>query len=303
MAMPSSKFLDLSGSRRPQIPIPSARQVLVQMSKEDQRRERNREAQRKHRENIKQQLGKYDRLRQNLQDLGNDTNPSTPLADLPLGQQQFFPSPSAGVSPSMHSQSMLPSLFPEIEVDQSIDPQSTEPDDPHSPLFLRSAGFAKGVYSSPSTAHDGNSSTVSSRVEDHYSMTVPPPDMCFTLDPNILSPSLEFEPNDRACDRQAFGRTLLHQAVILNSEEIVSVLLAHVADVKARDNDGRTPLHVAAALGHARVGRLLLMHGAAVTVSMADGHGLTAMHLAVQNGHASTVEALVECGADVNLRF
>lgn len=140
-------------------------------------------------ENIKQQLGKYDRLRQNLQDLGNDTNPSTPLADLPLGQQQFFPSPSAGVSPSMHSQSMLPSLFPEIEVDQSIDPQSTEPDDPHSPLFLRSAGFAKGVYSSPSTAHDGNSSTVSSRVEDHYSMVIT---LHFSLSLSLPSAELNF---------------------------------------------------------------------------------------------------------------
>lgn len=134
-------------------------------------------------------------------------------------------------------------------------------------------------------------------------MAVPPSDTSFPLDPNLLSPSSEIESNARACNGQAFGRTLLHQGVIMNSEDIVSVLLAHVADVKAQDNDGRTPLHVAAALGYARVGRLLLMHGAAATVSMADGHGLTAMHLAVQNGHASMVEALVECGADINLRF
>ncbi|KAJ6163931.1 hypothetical protein N7497_003910 [Penicillium chrysogenum] len=161
----------------------------------------------------------------------------------------------------------------------------------------------RGYTVPPSTVHDGDSSTVSSRVEEHFSVAVPPSDTSFPLDPNLLSPSLEFESNARACNGQAFGRTLLHQGVILNSEEIVSVLLAHVADVKAQDNDGRTPLHVATALGYARVGRLLLMHGAAATVPMADGHGLTAMHLAVQNGHASMVEALVECGADINLRF
>ncbi|CAP79547.1 Pc23g00530 [Penicillium rubens Wisconsin 54-1255] len=292
MAMPSSKFPDLPGSGYPQTPIRPARRVLVQMSKEDQRRERNRQAQRKHRESVKQQLEKYDRLRQSLQHPGNDTNPSTHLADLRSGQQKFCPLPSAGVNPCMHPQSILPSLFPEVEVDQPIDPPSTEPNDPLSHRFLPSAGYAKRVYSSPSTVHDGDSSTA-----------VPPSDTSFPLDPNLLSPSSEIESNARACNGQAFGRTLLHQGVIMNSEDIVSVLLAHVADVKAQDNDGRTPLHVAAALGYARVGRLLLMHGAAATVSMADGHGLTAMHLAVQNGHASMVEALVECGADINLRF
>lgn len=130
-----------------------------------------------------------------------------------------------------------------------------------------------------------------------------PSDTSFPLDPNLLSPPLELESYTMACDQRALGRTLLHQGVILDSEEIVSVLLAHVADVGARDNDGRTPLHLAAALGHARIGRLLLMHGAAATVSMADRHGLTAMHLAVQNAHCPMVEALVEFGADVNLRF
>lgn len=95
----------------------------------------------------------------------------------------------------------------------------------------------------------------------------------------------------------------MHQGVIIDSEETVSVLLAHVADVKAQDNEGRTPLHLAAALGYTSIGRLLLMHGAAATVSMADRHGLTALHLAVQNGHVPMVKALVEFGADVNLRF
>lgn len=89
----------------------------------------------------------------------------------------------------------------------------------------------------------------------------------------------------------------------MDSEDIGLVLLAQVADVEARDHDGRTPLHLAAALGHARIGRLLLMHGAAATLSLEDRHGLTAMHLAVQNGHAPIVEDLVEFGADVNLQF
>ncbi|KAJ5668547.1 uncharacterized protein N7477_007117 [Penicillium maclennaniae] len=134
-------------------------------------------------------------------------------------------------------------------------------------------------------------------------LAFPPSDTSFLLEPNLLSHKPTGELTTNSCDRRAPGRTLLHEGVILDDEEMISVLLAHVADVKARDNDGRTPLHLAAALGHERAGRLLLMHGAAATLLMVDGHGMTAMHLAVQNGQTRMVKALLEFGADVNLRF
>lgn len=38
-------------------------------------------------------------------------------------------------------------------------------------------------------------------------------------------------------DRPVSGRTLLHQGVIIDSEELVLILLAHFADVEARDNE------------------------------------------------------------------
>lgn len=198
MAIPSSKLPDIPGSGYHQMPISQARRALVQVSKEDQRRERNRQAQRRHREffcysllaqfhlvskphlgsageSVKHRLEKYDRLRHSSQDPENGINPSTHLADLPIAQQRFCPSRSASVNPFMHSPSMLPSLFPEVEVDQPIDPLFAETNDPLSHLFLPSAEYAKGVYSPPSTAHYGNSSPVSSRVEEHSSVVFTPP--------------------------------------------------------------------------------------------------------------------------------
>lgn len=84
---------------------------------------------------------------------------------------------------------------------------------------------------------------------------------------------------------------------------MISVLLEHGADVKSLDGGRRTPLHLAALLGHEKAARLLLQHGAAVTISSADEAGLNPIHLAIQNRHASIVGILAEFGADVNLQF
>ncbi|CDM32810.1 Ankyrin repeat-containing domain [Penicillium roqueforti FM164] len=297
--MHSSRFPDLPGSGYPQMST-LAREIPIQLSKKDQQRERNRQAQRKHRESVKQQLEKFDRLRQCLQDLDSGPKASKDLANLPLDEQQNCPSPSAGENSSIPVQSILPSVLP--EVDEPINSQCRDPINILTRPFIASTGYTNGLCSQLSKSHDGDSSLASSRVEEHYLMAFPPPDTSFSLDPNHCPP-LELESNTRACNWRAPGRTLLHQGVFMDSEDIVLVLLAQVADVEARDHDGRTPLHLAAALGHARIGRLLLMHGAAATLSLEDRHGLTAMHLAVQNGHAPIVEDLVEFGADVNLQF
>lgn len=99
------------------------------------------------------------------------------------------------------------------------------------------------------------------------------------------------------------GRTLLQQAVILDDQGLISALLEHGADVQAQDGNSRTPLHIAAALGHESSAHILLSKGAAATISTTDCKGLTPMHLAVQNGRISLVKLLTRFGADVNLRF
>jgi hypothetical protein len=47
-----------------------------------------------------------------------------------------------------------------------------------------------------------------------------------------------------------FGNTLLHSAVVSGDLREVQRLLAAGADPRIRNRDGRTPLHVAAILGH-----------------------------------------------------
>ncbi len=78
--------------------------------------------------------------------------------------------------------------------------------------------------------------------------------------------------------------------------EIVRLLLEARAKVDQADNDGRTPLLLAALNDHAQVVRLLLDRGA--DANKADNDGETPLHWAAGNGHTETVKALLEAGAD-----
>jgi ankyrin repeat protein len=62
------------------------------------------------------------------------------------------------------------------------------------------------------------------------------------LDPNYQGP---------------FGNTLLHGAVVSGDVAEVQRLLAAGADPRIANREGKTPLHAAAILGHARIEQLL----------------------------------------------
>ncbi|RMZ02992.1 hypothetical protein D0862_05837 [Hortaea werneckii] len=165
-------------------------------------------------------------------------------------------------------------------------------------------------------------------------------------------------------------RTALHQAAYLNNQRCLSLLLRHGAEISAEDAKGDSPLHLAAWTGHVEAlatflshgadidwlsgrdgcsplwcaisahqidaARLLLKHGARVSLRSAasdngllplhqaaitsqtamcelllergalvdapDDEGNTALHYAATSGSAPTVLALLRAGADVNLK-
>ena len=98
---------------------------------------------------------------------------------------------------------------------------------------------------------------------------------------------------------QGDGMTALHWAVRRGDSELVSMLLAAGANVRATTRLGAyTPIIMAAELGHAPSIEALIAAGADPKSTTASG--VTALMLAAASGQADAVKALVAHGADVN---
>jgi ankyrin repeat protein len=93
--------------------------------------------------------------------------------------------------------------------------------------------------------------------------------------------------------------TPLHAAVRYKRLGVVSVLLAHGADMLSVPDCGRcmlSPWLLAAQVGSAGIIKLMLEHGA--PVNTADASGVTALHIACQTAQAEAVALLLAAGAD-----
>jgi ankyrin repeat protein len=97
------------------------------------------------------------------------------------------------------------------------------------------------------------------------------------------------------------GSTPLHQAAAAEGQrtDLVEILLAHDADVNAADKRGLTPLHYATLANNLEVIKSLLAHGANINAKD-NKAGHTPLILAVAKGDRGMVEALLANGADVN---
>lgn len=97
--------------------------------------------------------------------------------------------------------------------------------------------------------------------------------------------------------------TALHMAIAGNcSSNVVNKLLAAHGDaaIEARDDEGRTPLILAAQHGSAVVVQLLLSAGAQVDAS--TKFGVTALMKSASRGHTGVVSILLAARADVNIK-
>ncbi|EQC30513.1 TKL protein kinase [Saprolegnia diclina VS20] len=88
------------------------------------------------------------------------------------------------------------------------------------------------------------------------------------------------------------GTGLLHASARSGSERVVALVLPHCRVLDATDEKGRTPLHLAAASGHAAVAQCLLKNGADPTVRTEEEKA-TVLMVAAAEDHAAVVDALL----------
>jgi ankyrin repeat protein len=101
--------------------------------------------------------------------------------------------------------------------------------------------------------------------------------------------------------RDSDGKTALHWAALYGQNKVMELLLANKADVNSLDEDGFTPLHWAATFNRSDAVKLLLANKANMNLKV-QKYGWTPLRLAVIHGHMATAEALLNSGADPNLK-
>jgi ankyrin repeat protein len=111
-------------------------------------------------------------------------------------------------------------------------------------------------------------------------------------------------------DQNRNGQTPLHYAILNGNSGLLTLLLAHGADVEARyresDDLPETLPHITALMGASSLGLTeiageLIDHGARVNDQ--DRNGQTPLHYAILNGNSRLVALLLARGADVEARY
>ncbi|CRG86887.1 Ankyrin-3 [Talaromyces islandicus] len=91
----------------------------------------------------------------------------------------------------------------------------------------------------------------------------------------------------------SYGRTALSWAAFEGHDDVVKILLEKCAEVNSKDEEGCSPLALAAMEGHEAIG---------AEVNSRDDYGRTPLSLAVRDGREDIIDVLLEKGAEVDVK-
>jgi ankyrin repeat protein len=94
--------------------------------------------------------------------------------------------------------------------------------------------------------------------------------------------------------------TILWKAAGSGDFKRIQSLISNGADVNSENEDGLTPLHVAAIHGRGTIVKLLIDHGADVNTKTEDGQ--TLLHHVAREGHVNVVKLLLDNGSDLSAK-
>ncbi|MCP5369152.1 MAG: ankyrin repeat domain-containing protein [Rickettsiaceae bacterium] len=100
-------------------------------------------------------------------------------------------------------------------------------------------------------------------------------------------------------DKNEYGLSPLHNAVLLENKQIVDLLILHKADLNIQNCRDNTPLHMAVAIGNSQMLHLLIKKQA--KINLQNNFGNTPLHVAVRKGHPNLVELLIKYNADITI--
>ena len=109
----------------------------------------------------------------------------------------------------------------------------------------------------------------------------------------------------RCSSRGQYGRrdTPLHHAASYGHATIVATLIVAGAEVNAKNNEDKTPLHDAARNGRVAIVAIVsMLIAAGANVNAKSSGGETPLYGAAYLGHAPVVSVLIAAGADVNAK-